>query len=204
MALSTLATRGIVMSVAELSVAAPRTYTPEELLTLPENDQYELVDGQLVEKAMGAESDGVAVEIAAVIRDLVRAQRLGRVFGSSTGYRCFPDDPNRIRRPDASFIRQGRLPRDRVPRGYISIAPDLAVEVISPHDLYSEVDQKVREYLDARVELVWVFNPDARTVHVYRADGTSALLTAEHLLDGGNVLPGFRYRVGDLFANALD
>ena len=83
--------------------------------------------------------------------------------------------------------------------GHIGIAPDLAVEVVSPNDLAYEIDKKVEEYDTASVKLIWVVNPETKTVRVHRADGTVTVLREKDELDGENVVPGFRCRVGDLF-----
>ena len=104
-----------------------------------------------------------------------------------------------MRRPDVSFIRKERLPEGPTSEGYIYIPPDLAVEVISPNDLAYEVDHKVVEYLDAGVALVWVINPEARTVRIHRRSGSLGWLREEDELSGEDVLPGFRCRVSKLF-----
>ena len=107
-----------------------------------------------------------------------------------------------MRKPDVSFIRLGRLPGEEIPEGWISIAPDLAVEVISPNEFYYEVDQKLLEYLAAGVREVWIVNPQARTVRVRRADGTGCELNENQELTS-ELLPGFRCRVGDFFPPAV-
>jgi Uma2 family endonuclease len=96
-------------------------------------------------------------------------------------------------------VRRGRLIPDEPPEGYITIAPDLVVEVVSPNDLYYEVDRKVEEYLDAGVQLVWVINPDTRSVQVYVPGSGVTRLDDSQELTGRDVLPGFACRVGDLF-----
>ncbi len=183
-----------------MSIAEQTTYSPEDLLTMPEGERFELVDGQLLEKQMGAESDWVGVRLNRRVGNFVEERDLGLIFGSETGYQCFPDAPSKVRKPDGSFVRKGRLPGDRPPKGHIRVAPDLAIEVISPNDLYYEVEQKVDDYRDAGFRLIWVINPDNRTVKVYaggREDWHE--LTESEELDGGDVLPGFRCRVAELF-----
>jgi Uma2 family endonuclease len=106
-----------------------------------------------------------------------------------------------VRIPDVSFIAQARLPDGSVPEGFIPGAPDLAVEIVSPGDRAEEVYGKVREYLDAGARLVWVVWPRHRAVTAYPPDGQSRELREDDELDGGAVLPGFRVRVGDLFAD---
>jgi len=93
----------------------------------------------------------------------------------------------------------GRLPDDRVPVGHIRIAPDLAVEVVSPTDIQYDVDRKVAEYLEVGVKLVWVINPDTRVVLIYRGDGSISGVREGGELDGESAVPGFRCRVADLF-----
>src|SRR5438445_234251 len=107
---------------------ATREYTPDDLLMIPDGDSYELVDGQLVEKDMGAESDFLGLRLGFLLAGYVDPRLLGRVLGPQTGYQCFPDAPKKVRKPDLSFIKRGRLPGERIPRGHILIAPDVAVE----------------------------------------------------------------------------
>ena len=123
-----------------------------------------------------------------------------RAAPADASYQCYPDDPRKVRRPDVSFIRADRLPAEEDREGHCRIAPDLAVEVISPNDLYTDVDEKVEEYLAAGVRQVWVLNPSTRTLRVHRCDGTQNYLREQDELTGEDVVPGFRCRVGALFA----
>jgi Uma2 family endonuclease len=172
---------------------------PDDLLKSPDGDRYELVDGRPKEKAMGAESDEVALGVAVALRNFVRPGRFGHVYGSQTGFQCFPRDPKRVRLPDAAFVAAGRLPDDKTPEGYITVAPDIAVEVISPNELYEDVEAKVADYRSAGVKLVWVISPKSRTVLVRRLDGTSAELNEGGTLSGEDALPGFACPVSELF-----
>ncbi len=178
--------------------------TPDDLLAMPTGDDYELVNGELVERHMGAESSWIASNLTWLLGGAHSRKRAGHFFTTDCGYQCFPDEPERVRRPDLSFIRPGRFSGERVPRGYIRIAPDLVVEVISPNDLASEIAVKVEEYLEAGVPLVWVISPDAETVTVHRADGTVTKLHTDGELSGENVLPEFRCQVSELFVAAED
>jgi Uma2 family endonuclease len=177
----------------------PVLLEPEDLLRLPEGDHYELVDGIPKEKPMGAEADEIAVGVVVVLRPFVRAHNLGHVYGSQTGFQCFPDKPNQVRMPDASFVAAGKLPDDKTPEGYIKVAPDIAVEVVSPNELYEEVEAKVKEYRSAGVKLVWVVSPKSRTVLVRRLDGSCAEVGETGQLSGEDVLPGFACPVAELF-----
>ena len=180
------------------TILTEHIYTPEDLLTVPDADRYELVDGRLVESDMGAEASWVAGELHALLRDFCCANRSGWAL-PETSYQCFPESRKMVRRPDVSFIRPGRLPDEQLPLGHIRIAPDLAVEVVSPNDTYYEVEQKVREYLQAGVRLVWVVNPDTRTVRVHRVNRMLTDIQEEEELTGEELLPEFRCRVGDIF-----
>lgn len=174
-------------------------HDPEELLRIPEGDLYELVYGMPVERNMGAESDYISGVLYRLIATFAAAHRLGLAFPGQTGYRCFPNDPKMVRRPDASFVARGRLPNDRPPKGFITIAPDLAVEVISPNDKYVEVEEKVADYRSAKVKLIWLITPETKTVLIRRLDGTCAEVGEAGELSGEDVIPGFTCKVADLF-----
>ena len=186
------------MSTAEVR-ESKTFYTPEDLLAMADGDAYELVDGQLVETKMGTKSSWVASEVLFQIRSFVKTNPEGWVLAEAS-YQCFPDAPAKVRRPDVSFIRFGRLSDEELPDGHCPIAPDLAVEVTSPRDTHYEVAEKIEEYLSAGVSLVWIVNPHTRTVLVYRKDrDTVSFLHEADELSGEDVLPGFRCPVGMCF-----
>ncbi len=118
------------MSIAELT-----TYTADDLLQRPDGDRYELVGGQLVEIDMGARSGWVGGQIYAALNAYSERGRRGWAFPAEVGIRCFSDEPERVRRPDAFFVCRGRLKHEEVPEGFVRIPPDVAAEVISPNDL---------------------------------------------------------------------
>jgi Uma2 family endonuclease len=182
------------------TVATKQHYTPEDLLVMPDAVSYELVDGELLEREMGWKSSVIGGEVGFLLKAHCKAHNLGWVAPADASYQCFPDAPNKVRRPDVSFIRLERMPAHEEPEGHCRIAPDLAVEVTSPNDLFDDVEEKVEEYLTAGVRLVWVVHPSTRTVRVRRADGTISLLREADELSGEDVVPGFRCRVSDLFA----
>lgn len=161
-------------------------------------DGYELVDGRLVELPMSMDSAWVGLELGSLLRNHSVASGLGRVFGSDAGYRCFAHRPRLLRKPDVSFIRRDRLPTDRPFRGDSRITPDLAVEVVSPHDLAESVQEKVSDYLVAGVRLVWVIYLAARMAIIFRPNGAASWLSEDGHLGGEDVLPGFRCRLGDI------
>jgi len=134
-----------------------------------------------------------------VVRSLVC---LGTVWPADNGFQCFADAPDKVRKPDVSFIRRERLDPNAVPEGFITIVPDLVVEVLSPNDRAVPVARKVDEYLRAGVPLVWVVNEDLRQVWVHRADRTVTVLSDGDELTADGVLPGFRCPVADFFPPA--
>jgi len=181
-------------------VATENLYTPSDLLTMPEGDRYELVDGRLVENTMSLWSCYVAGRMHQRLHTFSEANHLGWVLPEGTTYQCFPHHPNKVRKADVSFIRLGRISLEvAFSEGPVSIAPDLAVEVVSPNDLVYEVDSKVQEYLTAGVKLVWMIHPRTRTVAVHRPGGQGTILRETDELDGEGVIPGFRCSVAELF-----
>ena len=178
-------------------------FTPDDLLQMPESVQFELADGQLVERNMSQESSWLAGEIHRLLANHCEATQIGWAFPADAGYQCFPDDPGKVRKPDASFVRAEIIQRFGMPSGYPRFAPDLAVEVVSPNDVIETLSEKIDEYFTAGVLLVWVVDPVARKVSVYRPDGRGVILSAADALDGEAVVRGFRCTIGDLF-NRLD
>jgi len=181
------------------AIATKTEITPEELLRMPDEKDFEIVDGELVERNMGSFSSWIGGEIFFKLRSYLETQNLGWLFTADNGFYCFPNQPNKLRKPDASFVKHGRLPGNRPPDGYIRIAPDLVVEVISPNDLAVEIDERVLDFLNAGVPLIWVINPDCRIVHIYRVDGSVTLLREHEELSGESVLPGFRCKIVAIF-----
>src|SRR5262245_32510493 len=186
------------MSVAVAAENEVR-YTPEDLLSMPDGKDFELVDGRLVERNMGAESSWIGGRLHSRLDLFCDEHRLGWVWPADNGFQCFPHDPRLVRRPDVSFIRAGRLPDDELPKNFVRIPPDLVVEVISPNDLVSDLDEKLEDYRKAGVRLVWVIYPESRTVTIYRGDGSVSRLHEEDVLSGEDVIPGFRCEVRSLF-----
>ena len=175
------------------------TYTADDLLTLPDGDRFELVDGRLVEMHMGAESSYIGTRLARLLGNHCESPFCGWVLGADASYQFIPDRPNLVRKPDVSFIRLGRLPNEVMPAGHVRLAPDLAVEVVSPNDLYYEVEEKVREYRLGGVRLVWVVVPPSRSILVRRLDGSVSEVLEGGELSGEDVVPGFRCRAVDVF-----
>lgn len=183
------------------TITTPR-YTAADLLCMPDGDRFELVDGELLKAEMGGKSSWIAGRVFARV-EAYAANRGGWAFPDNTAYQCFEIEADRVRRPDGSYVAPRRLPGGMIPEGHIPIPPDLAVEVISPNDVYYRVEQKVREYLEAGVRMVWLVNPDDRTVRVFsKGQHISVQLGPDDDLTGDEVLPGFSCRVADLFPPA--
>lgn len=135
----------------------------------------------------------VAANCVAILREFVLKNRLGYVGSSEGGYQL-TTNPDVIRGTDSSFISFARLP-DGLPDGYIPVPPDLAVEVVSPHDRAGDILEKVDEYRAAGTSLVWVIYPKQRQVMVYRPGRDAQLLSGDDQLDGGDVLPGLSFSI---------
>jgi Uma2 family endonuclease len=173
--------------------------TAEELLhlNLP-NKRTELVRGVLVVREPAGYTHGdVTVRITVAIANYVFAHQLGRVFAAETGF-TLARNPDTVRAPDVAFIRTERL-LDPPPLGFAELAPDLAVEVLSPDDRAGEVLAKVADWLKAGCRLVWVVDPQRVVARVYRADGGEAHLAAGDAFDGEDVLPGFTLQLEGIF-----
>lgn len=158
---------------------------------------YELIEGVLVEKPnLGAESSLVVGRIFRRLDTWCEGTKLGIAVTGEAGYRCFDWKPKLVRKPDSSVIlcEPASLV---VPKGDFRIAPDLVVEVVSPNDRVSELDEKIGEFLEAGTRLVWIVNPELRTVLIRRANGTLQLLSDPAELSGEDVLPGFAVALAD-------
>ena len=146
---------------------------------------------------MSGLSSWVGMEVGARLRNFVVENQLGWVFGSDAGFQCFPDDPDKVRKPDVSFVAKEKLPNGPTD-GHLRITPNLAIEVASANDLLRDSDRKVEEYLAAGVRSVWLINPNVRVVQVIRADGTFLRLHDSDELTEPDILPGFCCHVRDL------
>jgi Uma2 family endonuclease len=177
--------------------------TPEELLDMPDAVSYELVDGQLVERNVSTLSALVEGMVYVKVQPYVAAKKLGLVWPGTLGFQCFPDRPKKVRKPDVSFVKAERLTAKLLDTGHFPLAPDLAVEVISPGDLAHRVNEKIEEYLRAGVAMIWIIEPELRIVDVYRKSGVNTRLRETDELLGEDVLPGFSCRVTELFPEVV-
>jgi Uma2 family endonuclease len=183
--------------MSTIAASPPRLYTPDDLLEMPDGDRYELVDGRLVELNMSAKSSLVAGNVTHLLMSHCKPIGLAIVFPEQ-GYICFPGKPNRMRKPDVSCVRPDRLTPEQLDEGYLSIPPDLAVEVVSPNDRAVDLEEKLDDYRDAGIPLVWIIYPP-RKVRILRPGRPPVDLGPDDELTGEDILPGFRCRVADLF-----
>jgi Uma2 family endonuclease len=174
--------------------------TAEDLLGMPDDGmRRELVAGELREMApSGHEHGRVTMRLSSPLALHVDEHGLGAVYAAETGF-LLARDPDTVRAPDIAFVRSDRLATAPSGRGYFPGAPDLAVEVISPGDTYSEVEAKVEEWLNAGTQMVVVVNPRNRTLKVHRSRTEIAVLTDADTFDGGDVVPGLRLAVSRVF-----
>lgn len=197
---------------AEIVPDVERALTADDLLGWPENPafpwRYELVDGRLVRMVPpGFEHGEVTQDLASALHSFSKPRRLGVVTAAETGFRLpLPGSGDTVFAPDIAFTSAARLvgQPERGTAGrrrYLNVAPDLAVEIASPDQHRPEMAEKARKYLAGGVRLVWIVWLNTREVDVWQAGSAQpvATLTRTDTLDGLDVLPGFTYRIAELF-----
>ncbi|MCE9555586.1 MAG: Uma2 family endonuclease [Planctomycetes bacterium] len=174
--------------------------TAQDLLQLPSGTRCELVAGELrmLFSPAGWEHGEIVMRISGILWEYIRPRKLGRMFGAETGF-LLERNPDTVRGPDVAFVARENIPEQKPKEAFWPGAPDLAVEVLSPSDRIGEVNEKTRAWLDAGVQLLWVIDPEPRTVAVYRSAGDVKILTTSEVLDGEDVVRGFRCPVADIF-----
>ena len=186
-----------------LRVAMPSTVTlisPAEFDAMSNNDGFELVSRELVERPISSAMSGfVAFKIGRKLDEYLDTHPIGWALGDGVGYLVVVDGVECIRKPDASIVFKTRLPNGRIPNTSFPFPPDLAVEVLSPSDVYEDVDEKIREYLAAGTQQVWLVRPIARKISVFKSDGKEVVFGPDDVLKDEALLPEFQMRVADLF-----
>lgn len=175
--------------------------TADDLWNLPDHGGHcELVRGELRPMSpAGFEHGAVTINLGALLTVYIKTHRLGTTVAAETGF-IIARDPDTVRAPDIAFVKKERIPASGRPLKFWVGAPDLAVETMSPYDTVFEVDEKVQEWLAAGTGLVWVLNPQQKTVTVSRGDKSVQRLGIGDTLVGDAVVPGFQIAVGDIFA----
>ena len=185
------------MAMPALTAAPPVTLA--EFAALPEWPRYELVKGELVElMSVCREHEETVARVIRHLGNYIDLLDPGEVYGSNRAFVTGPNSPASSRMPDVSFVSHARLGRPDLHGMLYDGAPDLAVEVVSPGNSAAEMEQKVREYLAAGGQAVWVLDYTARTLTVHTGDAPPAVLTDDDIVDGGAYLPGFVCPVSDL------
>ena len=177
-----------------------RNMTVEDLYVIPDDGfNYELQAGLLVsEPAPGFRHGRIMAAIAEILRAHVRQRRLGVVLAGDSGF-ILARKPDTVRGPDVAFVSRERFERSGDTVKAFAGAPDLAVEVLSTSNTPAAMHAKVADYLAAGTRCVWVVDPEARTVTVYVSLLWPYRLGEDEMLDGNDVVPGFRVRVGEVF-----
>lgn len=177
--------------------------TANDLLALSGGGKrYELAHGRLVTMAAAGGKHGqIAITMGGLIWAFVKEKNLGVVMAAEMGF-WLGTDPDTVRAPDVAFVATENLPEDGIPDGFCPGPPDLAVEIVSPHDRADEIFEKVNDYLNAGTLLVWVVYPASKLVAEYKSLDESRVLDDTSTLNGGEVLPGFSLPVAQLFDEA--
>jgi Uma2 family endonuclease len=190
--------------VATVTGARSRTnLSADDLINLPtgKGKRYELIEGELVTLTPAKGLHGfTTINVTDVLLVYNKQQKFGIILAAETGF-FTRGDKRTVRAPDVAMISYKRLPAKaakKVLSDYVSIPPDLVVEVVSPNDRAGEIEQKVKEWLDFGVGVVWVVYPEARRVHVFTG-GHSQILNEDDTINGGEALSGFESPVSAFF-----
>ena len=174
--------------------------TAEDLLAMPsDGNSYELVRGELrMMTPAGFEHGRIAMRLGWRIGRHVEENDLGEVLAAETGF-TLERSPDTVRAPDVAFVRRDRVPSPPERQKFAELAPDLAVEVISPSNKPSEIEEKISDYLNSGVRLIWVVYPETQSVVEHRPNTASNTLGPEDVVQADDVLPGFTCSVAELF-----
>jgi Uma2 family endonuclease len=177
-----------------MAIVKPRM-TEDEFMRMPDDGRkYELVDGEAKEVPGGVEQDVTGAHLTVLLYPFTRGR--GYLAGSQAGFRMRPGN---IRAPDISFTLKERFPGGRPPKGFGNFAPDLCIEIISPSEDEADMTRKVAEYFATGAQQVWHLFPESMRARVYRSPTETTEHQPEDILEGGDLLPGFRCRAADLF-----
>jgi Uma2 family endonuclease len=195
-----LADLGNVPAARVRSEPAPGAATLEDVVRFHKTERrlYELVDRTLVEKAMGWQESFLAGILLQWLNNYLDQHGIGVATGPDGMTRLFGDT---VRAPDLAFFAWARMPGGRIPKEPVpDLVPNFVIEVLSVGNTYGEMSRKRREYFHAGVELLWMVDHRSRTVTVFRTPQDATVVTERQNLDGGNVLPGWKVDVADLFS----
>jgi Uma2 family endonuclease len=166
----------------------------DQIILDPEKS-YEIVAGHPEEKEMpGARHAVVAANLVTELIKYLKIHHLG-VAGTEANFKIGENE----RIPDVSFVAAERIPAEGIPEGPWPIPPDLAIEIISPNDLYVKVISRTMEYLDAGVRQVWIVSPEDRSVTIHRSRTDVQIFASDMNLMSEDLLPGFKCSLNELF-----
>jgi len=179
-----------------------RLLTSEELPTAAGDTPGELVRGEFIEMTpTGGPHAEVEANIAYELNRFVKGKGLGKVLCGEIGI-ITERGPDTVRGADVAFISTERLgQRASAGSGYLDVAPELVVEIVSPNDRWSHIQEKLTEYFAIRVQVVWLVDPKRRQLTLYRSLTDAELLGASAMLSGGDILPGFEIAVAELVSD---
>ncbi len=184
-----------------MATVAEKLITAEEFARLsnpPDGSKQELVRGVIeIMPPPGFRHGARQVRVVTLLDQFARSTRKGRVTVESGV--ITEHDPDTVRGPDVSFWSVDRLPLDLEPEGYPLVVPDLCVEILSPGNTMRKILEKLREYFASGVRIVWIVDPEERTVMVYRSIEEGRIFHETATLSGEDVLPGFTCRVSEFF-----
>ncbi len=173
--------------------------TGEELVAMTGVGPCELVEGRVVPMVpTGGEHGGCENKLGFHLWAFVEPRKFGEVMVGEVGIYTHRN-PDTVRAADVLFISSERYARRKSKTGFLDVAPDLVVEILSPGDSFAEVMRKIREYFACGVRLIWIVDPAARTVTAYRSLTDVREFGEDDDLPGDDVLPGFSLRVSRLF-----
>ena len=174
--------------------------TAELLSQLPDDgNRYELVLGELrMMSPAGGRHGRIAARINKLLTNHVDDHELGATFAAETGFRIAVD-PDTVRAPDAAFVSQQKMEELDDDAGFLPFSPDLAVEVVSPSDTFSGVEEKAFSWLDAGTKIVLIVEPDSKSVHVYKSRDSISVHQTGDAVDVGDAVPSWKFRVPEIF-----
>ena len=181
-----------------LPQAKERLMTGEELYRRPDLNPCELIEGKIVPMAPTLFEHGeVELNLGSALRAWAKQTGRGRVPGGEVGI-YIRRNPDTVRAADILFISHERFAR-RTSKGYLDVAPELVVEVLSPQDRWRDVTAKLADYFSAGVDRVWIVDPRVQRVLAYRTPVDRESFETGQLLQDEDLLPGFSLPVADLF-----
>ncbi|MDX1522402.1 MAG: Uma2 family endonuclease [Anaerolineae bacterium] len=185
------------MSV-DVTISQTQLITGEALAAMGDVGRCELVAGKIVKMSpTGYEHGNIEIKVGARLYNFVSERKLGKVQVGEVGIYT-RRNPDTVRAADVLFISNERYAQRQSP-SYLDVAPELVVEIISPDDRWSEINQKLREYFAAGIDLIWVIDPKSRSVHVYRSLTDIREFSADETLSGEEILPGLSISINELF-----